>query len=456
MKKSDREHKLVSKKDSPVSSSISWFKDVLEAQTSDLKPTKTFTGTVLNAASNLTDIMFNANANVQLSMVKILACLSKIFKGKNMFCELKIPKKCAFDKFIERMEIDCERIRLCLVNGWPREISLVIRELLCDSFDFSDSSPNSRSARFLNLVNTVMEAQLREIIDFGLISYLQYFNIIVDTDTQGGSTNLHQKYIVGKAAQHRVDATLLNVSIQLYKESEDGEIGSSELDLTKLELSSQHSLNFLPSLTKIRNKIMETFNLPMACTSKCITKIETIILSLAEDTASFCASNATGSLLELGNFKLTALLDSAVYQMQITLQKYKKYEAFLHNDPCITLSDSSPLFDYEEPVKALYSARDEIEAISADFVEIAPFIIDCTKVKDTYRHFLQKAIAKISDILSQKVATACSDMLSLYETLNLKLLFDPEEDHEKWRQLNEGISLGQIEYMNFNEQVSYI
>jgi hypothetical protein len=208
-----------------------------------------------------------------------------------------------------------------------------------------------------------------------------------------------------------------------------------------------------PSLKDIKGKLLDLLKMPSTITQNTIPRIETLVLPRSAEPDKYCVNHFSAELLEAGVNSLSTIINLSIPKIDAVFKNYQRYEFLLQNDPCNYLDNESSLPDFEEPVEALHEARDEVETISESFMYIGPFILDCSLVKSMYLHYITAAIARISTILASKISLACSQMLKVYEDLNLKLMFDPGVDHKLWKQLESGLQFSEVEFVNFNEQV---
>ena len=330
----------------------------------------------------------------------------------------------------------------------------MIEELLGDFFNYNETDikvyNKTRLKNFLGLVNSIMEAQLGDLVHQGHVNFLQllYFNVIEHKADKLG----RKVYSVTRADENVTQGPFLTIRITLKTEGGDIIANLSELN-NDLQLKAGNGIVLYPSLDQVADQLTQLLEAPYSNTDGCIPHIESLMMTKMGGCVPFCQVTHSPEFIESGKAAINEMVQGLRRCIESLFQKYKQYEFLVQNDPCKVLSEESTLEQFAEPVQRLNSARKAIQGISQNGMEFSPFLIDCSVVKNIYMNLSQKAMDKIGGILANRISVSCNQMLSVYDDLNFKLTYDPGLDVDKWSELETSLKSSLVEFDGFNEQV---
>ncbi|KAJ3258093.1 hypothetical protein HK103_004086 [Boothiomyces macroporosus] len=402
---------------------------------------------VAAVSRGLSDYMFHANPNLQLVLNQILVSLRNIIQPENHFFSFTMDFPVKFLHFTQRAISHCELIQTKLVHEWPMTIAKLIETKLGDFFKLSD----------------IMEGQVHNLLIHGLLSYLAFFNI--RSEVVGEQVNPASKsYYLSYFSQHRLippkfnqNPKFLTIHIGIANVKVNNSVygGRTSKLLEDVRFEESNEVVLTPTLEEVKEALISTFKFPLDLTDSRIPTISSLLLVNLKEEAHkhlHTVESDTTSVYEKGKEIILKIIDDVSPRIDRLLYKYKAYEYLIQNNPLEKLSLNSPLEDFYRPVEIINEVRSEISDLSRDQVEVLPFIIDCSIIKNLFMDLSSKSFLMISDLLSQKIRSKCNELLSVYDALSEQIQLDPGLVALWWKDLKTAIANCRREYDNFQIQ----
>ncbi|KAJ3322620.1 Dynein heavy chain 3, axonemal [Boothiomyces sp. JEL0866] len=422
---------------------------------------------VAAVSRGLSDYMFHANPNLQLVLNQILVSLRNIIQPENHFFSFTMDFPVKFLNFTQRAISHCELIQTKLVHEWPLTIANLIETKLGDFFKLSESNYksylDSRCYSFMSLVNSLMEGQVHNLLIHGLLSYLAFFNI--RAEVVGEKINPASKsYYLSYFSQHKLippkfnqnpKFLIIHVGIANVKVNNSVYGGKTSKLIEDVSFEESNEVVLTPTMEEVKESLISTFKFPLDLTENRIPTISSLLMANLKEEAHthlHTVESDSMSVYEKGKEILLKIIDDVTPRIERILYKYKAYEYLIQNNPLEKLTLNSPLEDFYRPVEIINEVRSEISDLSRDQVEVLPFIIDCSIIKNLFMDLSSKSFLMISDLLSQKIRNKCNELLSVYDALSEQIQLDPGLVALWWKDLKTAIANCRREYDNFQIQ----
>ncbi|KAJ3276077.1 Dynein heavy chain 1, axonemal [Terramyces sp. JEL0728] len=422
---------------------------------------------VAAVSRGLSDYMFHANPNLQLVLNQILVSLRNIIQPENHFFSFTMDFPVKFMNFTQRAISHCELIQTKLVHEWPLTIAKLIEDKLGDFFKLNESNYksylDSRCYSFLSLVNSIMEGQVHNLLIHGLLTYLGFFNI--RAEVVGEKVNPAAKlYYLSYFSQHKLippkfnqnpKFLIIHVGIANVKVNNSFYGGNVSRLMKDVSFEQSNEVVLTPTMEEVKEALISTFRFPLDLTDSRIPTISSLLMvnliEVAHTHLHTLESDST-SVFEKGKEILFKIIDDVTPRIDRIVDKYKAYEYLIQNNPLDKLTLNSPLEDFYRPVEIINEVRSEISDLSRDQVEVLPFVVDCSIIKDLFMELSSKSFLMISDLLSQKIRIKCNELLSVYDALSEQIQLDPGLVALWWKDLKTAIDNCRREYDNFQIQ----
>ncbi|KAI8915663.1 hypothetical protein EDD86DRAFT_252502 [Gorgonomyces haynaldii] len=447
MKKADymlQQKKLDEPKRDPY---MNIFMEQLQKPGSPVKVDEAIYGKVIDSVREISTFLFTANGNLQTALFQVMGCINAILPAEKQFFRSSFTRPIFFVDFMQRMTVDVETVQN------------IVTKLLSDFFDFEQSDykqyNDSRLQKFLSLLNAVMIAQTQTMVEDALVHFLGMFQIGVQKLENNNRASAQRFKLTEPYLRQIPLESFLMIKITLFDGKAEVQ-GSNDEIAQKLHIRGSNQIIIFPSIKKVTEDIKSLFGKPWRLTEKSIPHIESLLMEKLEQALELCLPTNDMELYENGSRLIENIIKAATPQIEAVFERYKRFEFIVKNDPLRVLNEDSLLEEFDGPVKLIHNARKAIQDISDNHVPFPPFVLDCSVIKFVYMTLTSSALSKIGKLLAKKIATACNQMLSVYDDLNEKLRFDPGVNVDKWEELELSLMNSVIEFDTFNEQFKSI
>ena len=415
----------------------------------------------------MSDYMFSANPNVQKAIVDILGCLSRMLPISSSFFTQDLDFPMDLTKYFERIILFSETIQAILVSEWTSKITELSDSYLGNFLNTRGTSladyKNSRARDFFKLINIIMESQLQNLVIEGVIKFLELFRIQVEIENQEstakGSSVSKRKYKITKPPSALVPLRFI-IKITLNLQKDNGmEVLRNLNHIPIIKIRHGNSIILDPrSLEDVQHTIRSILFIPYRFTKKSILKSEVSAypgINFGEDKW-IETLDVQDDLLIQGASALQEIVNEAWPHAQSLLETYKHYSFICQEDLCAPLDDENDLEPFEDVINRVVQAREGFLNASPKMVEMTPFVLDCSLVKEALNRIALATIERICLLLSDKIVESC-DFLSLaYANLDEKISLEPGNDAEKWKLLKEVLEQAEMEFQDYDTQVFYL
>ncbi|KAJ3124084.1 Dynein heavy chain 1, axonemal [Nowakowskiella sp. JEL0407] len=364
---------------------------------------------------DLSTYMFAANSKVQKSIVLILASLREVLPQQESFFKANLEFPIPFNIFEERIVSQCELVQATLVYTWTAKIGEIIQNLLCDFFDFNETNPitfeKSRCKSFLNLIDLIMTSQLRIVITEGIQNFSSIFQI------SKYKANVKPKEI----------SPLLFV---IYLQMESASTARSN------ENPPNCRLTLFPTMEKIRTTLSNLIRSPWRLLQQTVPKMELSVMKLLK-TQQSKNLNPQGDepLIISADAEIQKLIREAEIIIREFINVYQKYDFLVQNNVYSEdIKNNMHLREIEENIQLYSEAYKQIIVLTIK-LEVRPFIIDCSLVKQIYIQRAKQTLELLKGNLLRFVQKSSENLKELYSVLLYQILADPGTDAKVWNQL---------------------
>ncbi|KAJ3091583.1 Dynein heavy chain 1, axonemal [Quaeritorhiza haematococci] len=406
------------------------------------------------AARDLSSYLFSANPNVQQTLVQILSKISEVLPNEERFFSTKdMEYPCMFSTFEMKVRSHAEFVQVRLSHEWPRRLATTIETLVGDFFQFKDrrkwESMEERTKGFAQLVNIIMETQLKTVILHSFKDFLKLFLIHVSdvsstssSSTPRGDKSRDDEYIITSPLTTGVAIPCL-FTIQVSC------IGSVTPPSDVITLN--------PDLKTLQQTLQTLFLLPQTLTMDSIPRIETIFSPSLADFESRWLSiqNDHQSLIDQGLgaiFDILSLSYATVEKIRVLFTAFEflftdthtidiiSNPTRIHNGMKNDALEDEDVTIYEQPIKRYTAALKNIDALSEEKVLAPPFIVDCTHIKKVLRERTTELLDLCRERLVARLVDLCEDLNKAFEESFQAVALDPKQDASLWRLLAAAVS----------------
>lgn len=423
------------------------------------------------ATKVMSEYMFSANPNVQKAIVEILGSLSKLMPASSGFftCDLNYPIE--FSKFVDRTLSHSETVQAVLTHEWPGAIARIIETYLGNFLDMKQTNvseyENSRAKDFLRLVDIIMETQTQNIVIEASKRFLSIFGMDVESlpgeavqvkkiATDLGKTTHKFRYRISKPFSILIPFRFIIRLTLSFQKDHGHEILKDMKNFPIFKTRPGNALVMDPkSLESVQNTVKSLYMTPYKMTKKCIPKVETMAfpgINFGENHY-IETIEIQDDILVQGPASLQEMIARSWPMAESTLNSFQKFAFLAQEDICGPLEDENDLEPFEEIALKLMEAKKAIFA-KATRIEMAPFVLDCTILREALNRIASQGIERVCLILGDKISESCDFLITAYNELDTKINVDPGQDAQKWKDLTETLELSEVEFEDYDSQVS--
>jgi dynein heavy chain len=425
---------------------------------------------VLERSTELSSYMFIANANTQKAITEIVLALRRVLDAKESFFRKPFSIPIPFYNFLAKMESHSELVQAKLVHEWPVEVAKIIKHYLSEFFNFKEENESvyrrSRCYDFLQMINLVIEEQLKNEIITGLKSLLSLFSITttstldkkltIDPVQTRMNPNLMHEEIKGDnvtysfllpTPQSVPPLFLTSITLSVFI----NEVKYETVDLDKIVESfipiPGYILSLVPHLSLFDDMLLSIYEHPRTLTKGTIRHIERLVMDRidrnSDDPGRWVKTiDEEDRFYVEGRNIMMQLVKRSYKDVEALLNQYKKYEYLIQENiqvlPEFT-NKSTPLLWFSDMLAKYSSAAKAILFISADVVPIPPLVIQCDHIKKLFMRLVSVTINAIKSVLSERIQKKCQTLVKNYKLLNTKILVNPFGNTDKWKLLNNNL-----------------
>ncbi|TPX70923.1 hypothetical protein SpCBS45565_g01408 [Spizellomyces sp. 'palustris'] len=412
------------------------------------------------ATRDLSTYMFSANANVQKTIVEVLAALREVLPVEDSFYRKDFGFPSLFATFCERAETHVDLVVARLTNEWTRKICNVMEAMLGNFFNFRETNEavykSSRLKDFLRLVNTIMESQLRSLLLDSFKSFLSLFN--VNVIYRNASEEEKRKYAIKSPFNTPGIPIPLLFILHVTAQTGDGALITPSRQVDGFAVGRQAGVVLDHSLSVVEGALKAVFLMPAAKTIKSIPHIEVVAMyALYSDVSTnwLHTSLRNELIVDDGMALMMEILQQAYAEINKIVADYKEYEFLLQEtlDEGVWDELTIDLNDLEDYLQRFYSASKKIESISPAQIEIPPFLLNCTMIKKLYQHCTQTVLENLKQRILTRLVESCSFLATAYSDLYGQVLNDPGQDAIQWQMLKTAVDTCMEQIGHYDEQL---
>lgn len=467
IKKSDYEAKSGKIVDKASVQSMRFAKEALELSgASKMDREGALFKKVAVATKIMSEYMFSANPNVQKGIVEILECLGKALPTAEGFFAPAIKFPMDLVNFTEKIKLHSERVQSILSNDWPSMIANRIEVHLGKFLDMRLTSrneyENSRARDFFKLVDVIMEAQLQSLVIEASRVFLGLFGVSVESLPSEGHKDISGKSIQRSRYKMSQPFTkeipllfIIQISVSMPKDK-----GSEILKEVKpnmlLPIRPGNNIVLVPKDKETTlNIIHNLFISPQRLTMNCIAKPETSVFARIQfhDRRWIETLVVEDEIFTEGASALIEVLHRNWAMAETALSSYQQFSFLVQEDVCTGLEDENDLEPFEDVIVRVQEAKKSISVLSQTKIEMAPFLLDCSLIKEILKRFANSAIEKVCLMLGDKITESCDFLTNAYTELDNKINVDLGQDAHKWKALSDTVEQCEAEFDDLDSQV---
>ncbi|KNC98315.1 hypothetical protein, variant [Spizellomyces punctatus DAOM BR117] len=412
------------------------------------------------ATRDLSTYMFSANANVQKTIVEILAALREVLPVNESFYRKDFGFPSLFATFCERAETHVDLVVARLTNEWTRKICNVMEAMLGDFFNFRETNEavynSSRLKNFLRLVNTIMESQLRSLLLDSFKTFLSLFN--VNVTYRNASEEEKRKYTIKSPFNTPGIPIPLLFILNVTAHTGDGTLVPPSRQVDGFAVGRQAGVVLDHSLSVVEEALKAVYLMPATKTIKAIPHIEVVAMyALYSDVSTnwLHTSLRNELIIDDGMALMMEILQQAYAEIDKVVAGYKEYEFLLQEtlDEGVWDELTIDLNDLEDYLQRFYNASKKIDSISPAQIEIPPFLLNCTMIKKLYQHCTQTVLENLKQRILTRLVESCSFLATAYSDLYGQVLNDPGQDAIQWQMLKTAVDTCMEQIGHYDEQL---
>ena len=467
IKKSDYEAKSGQIADKASVQSMRFAKDALELSgASKMDREGALFKKFAVATKIMSEYMFSANPNVQKGIVEILACLGKALPTAESFFTPAVKFPMDLVKFTEKIKSHSERVQSILSNDWPsmivNRIEVYLGKFLDMRLTSRDEYENSRAKDFFKLVDVIMEAQLHSLLIESSRVFLSLFGVNVESlpseghkDISGKSTQ-RSRYKMSQPFKGEIPILfVIQISVSIPKDNGSEILKEVEPNML-LSIRPGNNIVLVPRDKETTlNIIHNLFISPRRLTMSCIAKPETSVFAGIQfhDRRWIETMDIEDEIFTEGAAALIQVLHRNWSIAETTLSLYQQFSFLVQEDVCTGLEDENDLDPFEDVIVRVQEAKKAISALSQTKIVMAPFLLDCSLIKEILKRFANSAIEKVCLMLGDKITESCDFLTNAYTELDNKINVDQSQDAHKWKALSDTVEQCEAEFDDLDSQV---